>query len=415
MENKDLYEYAAMRYAEYGIDVGEAIKKLATVPISLQCWQGDDVHGFESRSGGTGGGIQATGSYPGRARNFKELTEGIDLALKLIPGVKRLNLHASYISDDTGCDRDGITIDNFASWIDYARQRNIKLDFNATLFGHENAADGMTLSHPNPEIRAFWIRHVKACRKIAAEIGKMQKSPCLMNLWIPDGLKEIPADRLGPRARLKESLDDIYNIKYSPDCLVDSVESKVFGIGLESYTVGSGEFYTNYAAKNGLCCLLDNGHFHPTENVADKISSMLLFSDKVALHITRPVRWDSDHVVTFNDDVREICKEIVACGALNRALIGLDYFDASINRIAAWVIGARAVQKALLFALLTPHKMLKDMQDERDFTHMLALDEKLKDLPFGTVWEQYLVYTDTPIEWQKYVDKYEKEVLLERG
>lgn len=415
MENKDLYEYAAMRYAEYGIDVGEAIKKLSTVPISLQCWQGDDVHGFESRSGGTGGGIQATGSYPGRARNFKELTEGIDLALKLIPGVKRLNLHASYISDDTGCDRDGITIDNFASWIDYARQRNIKLDSNATLFGHENAADGMTLSHPNPEIRAFWVRHVKACRKIAAEMGKMQKSPCLMNLWIPDGLKEIPADRLGPRARLKESLDDIYSIKYSPDCLVDSVESKVFGIGLESYTVGSSEFYTNYAAKNGLCCLLDNGHFHPTENIADKISSMLLFSDKVALHVTRPVRWDSDHVVTFNDDVREICKEIVACDALNRTLIGLDYFDASINRIAAWVIGARAVQKALLFALLTPHKSLKKMQDERDFTHMLALDEKIKDLPFGTVWEQYLVYTDTPIEWQKYVDKYEKEVLLERG
>ena len=415
MENKDLYEYAAMSYAEYGIDVGEAIKKLSTVPISLQCWQGDDVHGFESRSGGTGGGIQATGSYPGRARNFKELTEGIDLALKLIPGVKRLNLHASYISDDTGCDRDGITIDNFASWIDYARQRNIKLDFNATLFGNENAADGMTLSHPNPEIRAFWVRHVKACRKIAAEMGKMQKSPCLMNLWIPDGLKEIPADRLGPRARLKESLDDIYSIKYSPDYLVDSVESKVFGIGLESYTVGSSEFYTNYAAKNGLCCLLDNGHFHPTENVADKISSMLLFSDKVALHVTRPVRWDSDHVVTFSDDVREICKEIVACDALNRTLIGLDYFDASINRIAAWVIGARAVQKALLFALLTPHKILKKMQDERDFTHMLALDEKIKDLPFGTVWEQYLVYTDTPIEWQKYVDKYEKEVLLERG
>ena len=272
----------------------------------------------------------------------------------------------------------------------------------------------MTLSHPNDEIREFWVRHVKACRKIAVGIGKEQNSPCLMNLWAPDGLKESPADRIGPRARLKKSLDDIYSIKYNPEHIIDSVESKVFGIGLESYTVGSAEFYNYYAAKTGVYNLFDNGHYHPTENVADKISSALLFADKIALHITRPVRWDSDHIVTFNDDVREICKELVACGALNKALIGLDFFDASVNRIAAWVIGARAVQKALLAALLTPHDQLKKMQQNRDFTHMLALSEKIKDLPFGIVWQQYLVHTDTPSDWMKYVEKYEREVLIER-
>ncbi len=400
MEIKSMYDYARAQYAEYGIDTDKAIKKLSSVPVSLQCWQGDDVKGFES--------------HAGRARNFAELTKDLDLALKLIPGTHRLSLHASYISDDNGCDRDAITLDNFASWIEYARQRNIKLDFNATLFGHEKAEDGMTLSHPNDEIREFWVRHVKACRKIAVGIGKEQNSPCLMNLWAPDGLKESPADRIGPRARLKKSLDDIYSIKYNPEHIIDSVESKVFGIGLESYTVGSAEFYNYYAAKTGVYNLFDNGHYHPTENVADKISSALLFADKIALHITRPVRWDSDHIVTFNDDVREICKELVACGALNKALIGLDFFDASVNRIAAWVIGARAVQKALLAALLTPHDQLKKMQQNRDFTHMLALSEKIKDLPFGIVWQQYLVHTDTPSEWMKYVEKYEREVLIER-
>lgn len=415
METNDLYLYAKEEYAKYGINTDEAIKKLCAVPLSIQCWQGDDVRGFETRAGGAGGGIQSTGSYPGRARSFAELTKDFDLALKLIPGTRRLSLHASYISDDTGCDRDCVTIDNYAAWVEYARQRNIKLDFNATLFGHEKAEDGMTLSHPNDEIRSFWIRHVKACRKIAAEIGKEQKSPCLMNLWIPDGLKETPADRMGPRARLKESLEEIYSIKYNPEFLSDSVESKVFGIGLESYTVGSAEFYNYFAAKTGICNLFDNGHFHPTENVADKISSALLFSDKIALHVTRPVRWDSDHVVTYNDDVREICNEIVACGALKRTLIGLDFFDASINRIAAWVIGARAVQKALLSALLTPHAKLCELQNGRDFTHLLALREKIKDLPAGIVWNEYLRYTDTPIDWLKYVDKYEKEVLIERG
>ena len=414
MEIKSMYDYARAQYAEYGIDTDKAIKKLSSVPVSLQCWQGDDVKGFESHAGRAGGGIQTTGSYPGRARNFAELTKDLDLALKLIPGTHRLSLHASYISDDNGCDRDAITLDNFASWIGYARQRNIKLDFNATLFGHEKAEDGMTLSHPNDEIREFWVRHVKACRKIAVGIGKEQNSPCLMNLWAPDGLKESPADRIGPRARLKKSLDDIYSIKYNPEHIIDSVESKVFGIGLESYTVGSAEFYNYYAAKTGVYNLFDNGHYHPTENVADKISSALLFADKIALHITRPVRWDSDHIVTFNDDVREICKELVACGALNKALIGLDFFDASVNRIAAWVIGARAVQKALLAALLTPHDQLKKMQQNRDFTHMLALSEKIKDLPFGIVWQQYLVHTDTPSDWMKYVEKYEREVLIER-
>ena len=415
MENGNMYDYAKAQYARYGVDTDKAIKKLCSVPVSLQCWQGDDVRGFETRSGGTGGGIQATGSYPGRARNFAELTKDLDLALKLIPGTRRLSLHASYVSDDNGSDRDCITPDNFASWIEYARQRNIKLDFNATLFGHEKAEDGMTLSHPDEGIREFWVRHVKACRKIAADIGREQKSPCLMNLWVPDGLKETPADRIGPRARLKKSLDSIYGIKYNPEYIVDSVESKVFGIGLESYTVGSAEFYNYYAAKTGVYNLFDNGHYHPTESVADKISSALLFADKIALHITRPVRWDSDHIVTFGDEVREICKELVACGALDKALIGLDFFDASVNRIAAWVIGARAVQKALLYALLTPHDKLKKMQQSRDFTHMLALSEEIKELPFGIVWNQYLVHTDTPVDWMKYVDKYEKEDLTERG
>lgn len=415
MDNKEIYEYAKEKYWQYGIDCDEALKVLSNVPISIHCWQGDDVNGFERKSGGLDGGIQATGNYSGRARNFKELTADFDLALKLIPGTKRLNLHASYISDDAGCDRDAITIDNFSSWIEYARQRNIKLDFNATMFSHENAADGLTLSHPNDEIRNFWIRHVKACRKIAAEIGKAQKSPCLMNLWIPDGLKDVPADRMGPRMRLKASLDEIYSVKYPPDYLIDSVESKVFGIGLESYTVGSGEFYNYYAAHSGVYNLLDNGHYHPTENVADKISSALVFADKLALHVTRPVRWDSDHVVTLTDEIKEIAKEIVACDGLDRTLIGLDYFDASINRIAAWIIGARAIQKALLIALLTPHDKLKKLQEDMDYTHLLVASEEIKDLPFGVIWEKYLTLTNTPIDWIKYVDKHEKDMFAERG
>ncbi len=415
LSDKELYEYAKELYAQNGIDCDKAIKTLLSVPISIQCWQGDDVIGFERRANGLDGGIQTTGNYPGRARNFKELTKDFDLALKLIPGVKRLSLHASYISDNADCERDSITYDNYASWIEYARQRNIKLDFNATLFSHEYASSGMTLSSSDPEIRNFWIRHVKACRKIAAEIGKEQKSPCLMNLWIPDGLKDIPADRMGPRQRLKESLDEIYSVRYDKKYLIDCVESKVFGIGLESYTVGSAEFYNYYAAQNGVYNLLDNGHFHPTENVADKISSALLFADKLALHVTRPVRWDSDHVVILNDEVKEIAKEIVACNALDKTLIGLDYFDASINRVAAWVVGARSVHKALLNALLTPHEQMKKLQDNGDFTHLLASSEQLKDLPFGIVWRQYLIMTNTPIDWMKYVDKYEKEIFAERG
>ena len=414
MENNELYEYAKQRYAEYGIDCDKAIKVLSRTPISIQCWQGDDVRGFEGKSDAMGGGIQTTGDYPGRARNFTELTQDFDMALKLIPGTKRLNLHASYAISTAGAERNELTYDDFTAWVEYARQRNIKLDFNPTLFGHEYADEGMTLSHPDPEVREFWIQHVKACRKIASEIGREQNSPCLLNLWIPDGLKDEPADRMGPRLRLKESLDEIYKVKYDKKRLLDSVESKVFGIGLESYTVGSSEFYNYYAAQNGVYCLLDNGHYHPTENVADKISTALVFADKVALHVTRSVRWDSDHVVTLNDDVRNIAREIVACNALDKTLIGLDYFDASINRVVAWVVGARAMHSALLSALLMPHAKLKELQDNRDYTHLLALNEELKALPFDIVWRQYLTVTNTPIDWIKYVDKYEKEVLAER-
>ena len=407
------FEVAAERYAAVGVDVRKALEDMKKISLSLHCWQADDVSGFENQGGSLTGGIQVTGNYPGRARTIDELRRDVLKAKSYIPGNHRLSLHEIY-GDFQGekVDRDEVEPHHFESWIQWAKENDFKLDFNSTSFSHPKSGD-LTLANPSDDIRNFWIEHTKRCRWISDEMGKAQNDPCMMNLWIHDGSKEVPASRLRYRRILEESLDEIFATEYK--WMKDCIEAKLFGIGLESYTVGSSEFYTNYAAKNGLCCLLDNGHFHPTENIADKISSMLLFSDKVALHVTRPVRWDSDHVVTFSDDVREICKEIVACDALNRTLIGLDYFDASINRIAAWVIGARAVQKALLFALLTPHKILKKMQDERDFTHMLALDEKIKDLPFGTVWEQYLVYTDTPIEWQKYVDKYEKEVLLERG
>jgi len=414
MEFSDLYAYAKQRYAAFGVDCNEAVMRLINTPISIHCWQGDDVRGFEGGADSLGGGIQTTGNYPGRARNFDELTQDFDVALRLIPGTKRLNLHASYALTHAGTERDELTFDDFAPWVEYAKQRNIKIDFNSTLFGHEYASDGLTLSHPDEEIRQFWIRHVKACRKIAAEIGREQGSPCLHNLWIPDGLKDEPADRLGPRMRLKESLDEIYKIQYDKKRILDSVESKVFGIGVESYTVGSAEFYNYYAAKNGVYCLLDNGHFHPTENVADKISTALLFADKVALHVTRSVRWDSDHVVTLNDDVKAIARELVACKALDRTLIGLDYFDASINRVAAWVIGTRSFQAALLHALLMPHEQLKKLQDERDYTRLLAYTEELKTLPFDIVWQHYLTITNTPINWLKHVESYEKEVLANR-
>lgn len=410
------FESAKKLYQQVGVDVDQALRKLAETSISIHCWQGDDVEGFE-QSGGLSGGIAATGNYPGKARNAEELMQDIDQALRYIPGKNRLNLHAIYAITDQPVSRDKLEPKHFAKWVEFAKARGLKLDFNPTLFSHKMAEDGLTLSHPDERVRRFWIDHCKATRRIAAYFGKELGSPCLHNIWIPDGYKEVPADRLGPRARLKASLDEIYAEKLDERYILDSVESKVFGIGVESYTVGSHEFYMNYAAKNNLLCLLDNGHYHPTEVVSDKIPAMLLFNDKLALHVTRSVRWDSDHVVAFDDEIKEIAKEIVRCDALDRVMIGLDFFDASINRIAAWVIGTRNMQKALLYALLMPHDALRRMQEEGNYTYMLALTEELKMYPFADVWDYYCYLNQVPVKesWLDEVEKYEQDVLKKRG
>lgn len=408
------YEYAKARYAAFGVNTEESISRCASIPVSIHCWQGDDVVGFESGTA-LSGGIQTTGNYPGRARNAKELMEDFDQVLKMVPGIKRLNLHSIYAITDTPVSRDALEPRHFDAWLEYTRARGIKLDFNPTPFSHPLAADGLTLAHPNPEIRAFWVRHCRACRKIAAYIGEKQGSPCLFNLWIPDGMKNIPADRLTPRLRLKENLDEIYADHYDPAYIVDAMESKVFGIGLESYTVGSSEFYLSYAARHGLNALLDNGHFHPTEMVSDKISALLANFPLVALHVTRPVRWDSDHVVLFEDEIREIAKEIICNHAEDRVKIGLDYFDASINRIGAWAIGARSMQKALLYACLLPHEQMKKLQDEQNFTKLMNLQEECKTLPFHEIWEEYTTRQGVKGDnWFEDVEKYEKDVLSRR-
>lgn len=403
------FEDAARIYAQAGVDVEKALERLSKIPVSMHCWQGDDVKGFLS-DGELSGGIQTTGNYPYRARNFEELTADMDFAFALIPGKKRINLHAIYAVTKEKKDVDELTVEDFRPWIDWAKKRDIGIDFNPTLFSHPMVKNGLTLSSPDENVRKFWIKHVKACRKIAAEIGKEQGSPCLNNLWIPDGLKDVPGNRLAPRMRLKASLDEIYSVKYPKEYIVDSVESKVFGIGVESYTVGSSEFYMNYAALNGLCCLLDNGHYHPTEVVSDKIPSMLAFFDKVALHVTRGVRWDSDHVVVFEDELKEIAKEIIRNNADQRVLIGLDYFDASINRVAAWVIGMRNMQKALLWALLLPNEETAKLQDEARFTELMYLNEKMKTYPFGDVWEEYLKRNNVKSEFFGEIENYEKEL-----
>jgi L-rhamnose isomerase len=384
----DRLEYARNLYAALGVDVDAAMDALGKTPISIHCWQGDDVNGFENQEA-LSGGIAVTGNYPGRARNAQELMDDFDKALQLIPGKHRINLHAMYAITDEETDRDKLEPKHFEPWVDYARKRGMGIDFNPTLFSHPMAADGLTLAHPDAAIRRFWIDHCKATRKIAAYFGEQLKTPSLHNIWIPDGFKDTPADRLGPRKRLQESLDEIYYINYDSAYILDCVESKLFGIGLESCTVGSHEFYMLYAARQNLLCLLDSGHFHPMEQVSDKLSSMLLFADKLALHVTRGVRWDSDHVVTLDDELKAIAKAIVACDALDRVMIGLDYFDATINRVAAWVIGVRNMQKALLAALLTPHDMLTNMQNMGDFTGLLAMTEELKTYPIGDVWDAF--------------------------
>ena len=410
------YEEAKERYAAIGVDTDEALKKLSNVSISMHCWQGDDVKGFDG-DGVLTGGIQATGDYPGRARNPKELMADIDKALSLIPGAHRLNLHASYAIFEDGefADRDALEPRHFAAWVEFAKERGLGIDFNPTYFSHPKASE-FTLSSPDEEIRSFWIRHGQACIRIAEYFATELGTPSLVNIWIPDGYKDIPADRLSPRARLKDSLDQILSVDYDKSKVYVAVESKVFGIGLESYTVGSHEFYMNYAAQKGILCLLDNGHYHPTEYVSDKIPSMLLFYDKLALHVTRPVRWDSDHVVIYDDELKEIAKEIVRNNALDRVLIGLDYFDASINRIAAWVIRMRSMLKALLYALLTPNEKFASLQKEGRMTEVMMMQEELKFYPFADVWDYFCEQKKVPVqnEWFREIQKYESEVLLKR-
>ena len=414
------YAEAKKTYAAYGVDTEAALQRAAAVPISLHCWQGDDVGGFDQKDKALTGGIQVTGNYPGKARTPEELMADIDQVLQLCPGAKKLNLHASYaiFDDENGgwVDRDVIEPKHFKKWVDFCRARGLGCDFNPTYFSHP-MCDPLTLTSPNPETRAFWVRHGQACLRISEYLARELGQPCVMNIWIGDGYKDVPGDRLGPRRRYKESLDAILDIPYDHSLVYPCVESKVFGIGVESYTAGSAEFCLKYAAsRDDVISLMDNGHYHPTEVVSDKISSILLYDEKLALHITRPVRWDSDHVVAFDDETREIFKEIVRCYALDRVFIALDYFDASINRIAAWTTGLRNAQKALLFALLQPVQELTRLQDESDLTQLLVLQEELKTCPFGEVWAEYCRRCGAPEDgaWYPQVLAYERDVLTAR-
>ena len=416
MTVKERYEAAKEIYRAAGVDTDAALEALKNIPVSMHCWQGDDVIGFDG-AGALSGGIQATGNYPGRARTPEELMADMDEALSLIPGTHRINLHASYAVFEEGewADRDKLEPKHFAKWVEFAKERGLGIDFNPTLFSHAKA-ENATLSSEVLEIRKFWIDHVKACIRISEYFAKELGTPCTMNIWIPDGFKDIPADRTAPRARLKDSLDQILAIDYDKSSVFVAVESKVFGIGMESCTVGSHEFYMNYASKNDILCLLDSGHYHPTEVVSDKISSMLLFFDKVALHVTRPVRWDSDHVVLFDDETREIAKEIVRGGA-DRVLLALDFFDASINRISAWVVGMRNMQKALLNALLLPNARMAELQNNRQFTELMMLSEEMKTYPLGDVWDYFCEQNGAPVKeaWFEEVKRYEADVLAKRS
>ena len=412
------YELAKEKYASIGINTDKALARLSKIAISLHCWQGDDVGGFEKAGAElSGGGIQTTGNYPGKARTIAELRQDIDKALEMIPGKHRLNLHACYL-DNCGkyVERDQISVKHFQSWIDWARQRKIGLDFNPTYFSHPKANDGFTLSHPDKGIRDFWIQHGIACRKIAEQMGKKLGSTAVTNFWVPDGYKDIPVDRKGPRERLADSLDKIFKYKINPKFNLDAVEGKLFGIGSESYVVGSHEFYMGYAATRKKLLCLDAGHFHPTEVISDKISSVLTFLDEILLHVSRPVRWDSDHVVVLNDELYAISQELVRGDYLNRVHIGLDFFDASINRIAAWVIGTRSMIKSLLAAFLEPVAMLKQSELSGDFTNRLAAFEMLKTMPIGTVWDYYCLKNDVPQEtdWIQEIKTYEMKILSKR-
>ncbi|MGQ4667996.1 L-rhamnose isomerase [Metabacillus halosaccharovorans] len=417
MSVRESYELAKKEYEKWGINVDEVLEKLKQVPISIHCWQGDDVGGFEVNKGELSGGIDVTGNYPGKARTPEELRSDLEKALSLIPGKHRVNLHAIYAeTNGEVVERDQLEPKHFENWVNWAKEQGLGLDFNPTLFSHEKSADGLTLSHPDQDIREFWINHCIASRKIAEYFGKELGTPALTNVWIPDGYKDVPSDRLTPRVRLKESLDKIFAVEIDEQYNIDAVESKLFGIGSEAYVVGSHEFYMGYALKNNKLCLLDTGHYHPTEMVSNKISSMLLYSDKLALHVSRPVRWDSDHVVTLDDELKEIALEIVRNDALDKVMIGLDFFDASINRVAAWTIGTRNMIKSLLNAMLVPNDHLKQLQEEGNFTERLALMEEFKTYPFGAIWDYYCEQNGVPVKetWLEDVKKYENEVLSKR-
>lgn len=411
------YQLAKERYAEWGIDTDKVLEDLEKIAISMHCWQGDDVGGFENPDAGLSGGIQATGNYPGKARTPEELRLDIDKAMSLIPGKHRLNIHAIYAeTNGEKVERDELKPQHFSNWVKWAKEKGIGLDFNPTCFSHPLSADGLTLSHPKKEVRDFWIAHCKASRKIGEYFGKELGTPCVTNIWIPDGYKDIPVDRFMPRQRLKEALDEIFKDQISSKYNLDAVESKLFGIGSESYVVGSNEFYMGYAVKNNKLLTLDAGHFHPTEVISDKITAVLNFADEILLHVSRPVRWDSDHVVVLNDELKNISEEIIRGNFLDKVHIGLDFFDASINRIAAWVIGTRNMIKSLLLAMLEPSEALKKIEVDGDFTSRLALLEEFRTYPSGAIWDYYCMKKNVPVgeEWLKEVKKYEKEVLANR-
>ncbi|TWT60665.1 L-rhamnose isomerase [Rubinisphaera italica] len=411
------YELAKERYAEIDVDVDKALQILKTIPISVHCWQGDDVAGFERDDGALGNGLAVTGNYPGRARTAEELRNDLELAYSLIPGKHRLNLHAFYGEFHGSIDRDEIGIEHFQSWMDWSASHRISLDFNPSYFSHTKAVDGFTLAHQDAGIRQFWIDHGIACRKIAAAMGEAQGNPCINNFWVPDGFKDTPASRKAPRERLADSLDKIFAEEISRELTLDAIECKLFGIGSESYVVGSHEFYLGYAISRNKMLCMDAGHFHPTEVISDKISSVLMYVPELLLHVSRGVRWDSDHVVTFNDELQAIMHEIVRGDYLSRVHIGLDFFDASINRVAAWAIGTRNTVKALLVALLEPTQKLQALEKEGNYTARLALMEEHKSMPWSAIWDYYCQACDVPVgaKWLETVGQYERNVLSLRS
>jgi len=414
---EDHYAIAKKIYLQIGVNSDDVIERLKTIPISIQCWQGDDVTGFAYLNTGLTGGIQATGKYPGKARNADELRMDLAKAMSLIPGKHRVNLHSIYAeTEGKRIERNELRPEHFSNWVEWAKQKDIGLDFNPTCFSHALSSDGFTLSHKDDEIRNFWIEHCLAARVIGESFGKALGSPCVTNIWIPDGFKDTPIDRFSPRERLKDSLDRIFKGQISTEFNLDSVESKLFGIGSESYVVGSHEFYLGYAVQNNKLLCLDTGHFHPTEKVSDKISAVLNFVDEILLHLSRPVRWDSDHVVTLDDELLVITKELVRNDFLGRTHIGLDFFDASINRVAAYVIGTRNVLKALLIAMLEPTDQLKAYEVDGDYTSRVALIEEYKTFPYGAVWDYYCMLNDVPVakSWLDEIRIYEKETLSKR-